>query len=180
MNCERCGHPHSQPDWDQLFLDWRLFFQNKKGFTPRKSFDAAHREMLKHGPRPNGPKKPPLLVRLGLKIVGKDRLMKLLSSFIPGLIKNVAEEKFGKGPAKIYWFLAGKKTTVSAVIGAVWSFGHFVVIPYLAAQPEGAVDAATIPSIEGWLSYLPMVLLVLVPAGIADAGLRLEPPQKKT
>jgi hypothetical protein len=180
MNCPRCGFPHTQGQWDDLFTDWRLFFQNRKGYPMRKAFDTAHREMKKHGPRPDGPPGMPFLARVGLKIVGKGRLMKLLSGMIPGLIKKVAEEEFGKGPAKVYWWFAGKKSLISALLGAAWAMGYFVVIPYLAGQPVGAIDPTTIPQIESWLSTLATVVVPLaVSIGVADASLRLEPPKKK-
>jgi len=122
VNCERCGHPHSQPDWDQLFLDWRLFYQNKKGYTPHKAFIAAHREMLKHGPRPDGPRKPPLWLRLGAKLAGEGESMKKLWN----------------------WF-SGKKTVIGAVllgVPVIWE----AVVPILSAS---GVNEAKVVAITG-------------------------------
>lgn len=55
MICPRCGHPHTEQEWDELFTDWKTFFQTKRGLDASKAFDAAHRELKKHGPRPGGP-----------------------------------------------------------------------------------------------------------------------------
>jgi hypothetical protein len=70
MSCERCGHPHTRDEWDQLWWSWQKFFR-KRGKTANDAFKAAHREMKKHGPRPPAPPKPPLKVRVGLWVAKK-------------------------------------------------------------------------------------------------------------
>jgi hypothetical protein len=77
LNCPRCGHPHTQDEWDELFFDWKLFFVKRRGFSDQRAFDAAHREMRKHGPRPKVAK-PPLWLKIGAKLAGEgDNFMKL-------------------------------------------------------------------------------------------------------
>jgi len=78
MSCPRCGHPHTQAEWDQLWRDWYVFFQHQKGWNARRAFTAAHREMKKHGPRPKGPKKPPMWLRVLLAFGGNEMLKFLL------------------------------------------------------------------------------------------------------
>lgn len=107
----------------------------------------------------------------------KEKLgMKLLSSFLPGIVKNLGDGQYGAGPQKVYWWLAGKKTWISIGIGAVWAFGHTVVVPALVAC-QCAADG-TIPSIEGALGWVASVVPWLILMGIVDAGIRLEPPKK--
>jgi hypothetical protein len=180
MNCERCGRPHSQKDWDELFTDWQTFFLTKKGQQGRRAWELAHREMKKHGPRPAGPKKPSVFMRIGIWLAGgKEKLMlKALSSFLPGLVKGMAEGQYGPVPEKLYWALAGKKTWISVGIGALWAFGWYVVIPALQACGVDCGAATNVPQITAWLDVVKDVVPWLIAAGIADAGLRLEPPQK--
>lgn len=96
MNCPRCGHPHTQPEWDELWHDWFTFFKVRKKLDHEKAFHAAHREMRKHGPRPKGPAKPPLWLRLAAKVAGE-----------------------GENLMKVWSWLDGKKTFIGAVLVGV-------------------------------------------------------------
>ena len=96
MNCERCGHPHTQGDWDDLWQDWYVFFQHRRGYAARKAFDAAHREMRKHGPRPGGPKRAPLWLRAGALGFGGREMLKWVTA--------------------IWEWLNGKKTLIASIL----------------------------------------------------------------
>jgi hypothetical protein len=98
VNCPRCGYPHTQKNWDQLWKDWYIFFQRRKGFDAKKAFYAAHKEMKKHGSRPKGPAKPPLWLRWAARVGGKE-MVKLLSL--------------------VWTFFNGKKTLIASILVGV-------------------------------------------------------------
>lgn len=127
MNCERCGHPHTQKDWDELSADWKIFFQHKKGMGRQQSDDAARREMKKHGPRPKGPAKPPLWLRLGAKVAGE-----------------------GENMMKVWKWFNGKKTLIGSLLVGVpliWA----EVSKILAA---GGVEDTTLLAIAGGITLV--------------------------
>lgn len=99
MKCERCKHDHTREEWDELFTDWRLLFQNGKGYPAPKAWEAAHREMRKHGPRPPAPPKPPLKIRVGLW-AAKKKLKGMKPVEVPMLWKKlIVAAVFGIGAA---------------------------------------------------------------------------------
>ena len=145
MNCERCGHPHTQAEWDELQKDWQTFFQTKKGFSLQKAFDAAHREMRKHGPRPNGPAKPPLWLRLATKLMGEGESMKKVWNWFNGKKTLIGSILIG---VPVIWMEVEKilqtggveETTLVAIGGGIAlavGWGHKLMkVLGLAAQPE--------------------------------------------
>ena len=158
--------------------EWRArydeHFENLYALYPEKPPDwrqkkARERTIAELGPQPGGGLLGGLKEKLG---------MKLISSFLPGIVKDIGDGKYGVGPQKVYWWFAGKKTWISLGVGAVWAFGHYVVLPALASCAPECVQPDTIPQIESWLGMLGSAAPWLVMFGLADAGLRLDPPKK--
>ncbi len=106
----------------------------------------------------------------------KEKLgMKLLSSFLPGIVKGVGDGQYGEGVQKVYWWFAGKKTWISIGLFAAYTFVTYVLVPVLlmsgVAQPE------TVPALQAWVSWIPPAVPFLIGIGVFDAAVRIEPPQ---
>jgi hypothetical protein len=91
---------------------------------------------------------------------------KVMSALLATLVKKLAEGDFGPGPAKAYWWMAGKKTwtalAMAAVAGAL----------FLAAQ-LGKCDACWEYGI--WVASASTILSSI---GLFDGAVRIEAPAK--
>jgi hypothetical protein len=81
-------------------------------------------------------------------------------------IKMLAEGKFGKPPAAVYWWLAGKKTFIAIVLAAVYGALY-------QAHERGL--CAPCADWSGWLLGAAAFMATI---GIVDGAVRIEPPQK--
>jgi hypothetical protein len=82
------------------------------------------------------------------------------------LIKAVAEGRFGKPIARVYWFLAGKKTVLGIVAGTAYTGLR------LAHEINGCLSCGD------WAHMLAVASVTLVSVGLLDAAVREDPPQK--
>jgi hypothetical protein len=100
-----------------------------------------------------------------LNVVRKLR-EKAMGAILAHLVKKLAEGDFGAGPAKAYWWLAGKKTLTGtigvAAAGALWALGE-----------AGLCDPC-----GGYVLQLGAVSLLLMQIGLWDAAIRIEPPAR--
>ena len=102
----------------------------------------------------------------------------MISQFIPGLIKSVAEGDPNKTSTKIYWAIAGKKTLIAGLITLFYAFAWGVVGFFDSCAPECATVESVVQA-EQFLSYIPNVIAILVAAGLVDASVRMDPPKKR-
>lgn len=73
-----------QEQWDNLYRSERVRLISE-GVSAQKAFTRAHRYMAKtFGPRPKGPPKPPLWLRLAAKVAGEGESMKKFWAFLNG------------------------------------------------------------------------------------------------
>ena len=77
-----------------------------------------------------------------------------------GVVRDIAEGKSGAGPKRLYWYLSGKKTQVSALAGLAFA-------ALAAWKPQLALD---------WAPTITLVLGVMVTAGLADRAWKDAPP----
>jgi len=77
-----------------------------------------------------------------------------------GIIRDIADGKSGAGPKKVYWYLCGKKTTVSAIAGLAFA-------ALAAWKPQLALD---------WAPTVTLVLGIAVTVGVADRAWKDAPP----
>lgn len=103
--------------------------------------------------------------------------MKILSSLLAQVVKDVAEGKYGEGPKGLYWSLAGKKTIIALAIAAFYGMAHVALNVFGQCVPECAT-AESVAQMESWLSYVPTLVGFLVAVGLFDAAVRIEPPKK--
>ena len=89
-----------------------------------------------------------------------------MSKLLPLLIKKVAEGDFGEAPAKIYWFLAGKKLYIS--IGILIA-GYVLDVLFSKGLCE---------SCGGYKGELITFAAILATIGLYDGALRSDPPQE--
>lgn len=135
-NCLRCGRPHTQADWDEIFQDWVTFFVTKKQYKPSRAAELAHREMKKHGQRPGG-EGPPLGLRLGAFAFGGGEAVK----FLVGLWR----------------WLNGKKTLIASIlIGVPVIWDELAKIFNAAGMPDNQIVAigAIVLLVTGWIHKL--------------------------
>jgi hypothetical protein len=85
---------------------------------------------------------------------------------LPLAFKALAEGQFGEVPKKIYWFLAGKKTIIGALLLA-WGTGMEAVC---ANYPDFAYSC----EVATWVYWLGGMLTVV---GLADGGTRSPWPE---
>ena len=89
-----------------------------------------------------------------------------MSKILAVMVKKLAEGDFGAGPAKAYWWLAGKKTWLALVIGvAAFALNE--------ASGRGLCDPC-----QDYVTTLGTVAGVLAAAGLYDGALRTPAPQK--
>lgn len=81
-------------------------------------------------------------------------------------VKMLAEGKFGEGPAKAYWWLAGKKTHIALALAAVYGVLY------------GAGEKGLCQPCGEWAGWVVGLSGVLVTVGLFDAAVRIEPPRK--
>lgn len=90
----------------------------------------------------------------------------MLGKLLAIAVKKLAEGDFGTGPAKVYWWLAGKKTPLAVAVAAV-AGGLSLAYKYGLCEPcadyvDGIIKAAGI----------------LVAIGVFDAAVRIAPPER--
>ena len=74
----------TRQEWDDLYRSERVRLISE-GVSAQKAFTRAHRFMAKtFGPRPKGPKKPPLWLRMGAKLAGEGESMKKMWNWFNG------------------------------------------------------------------------------------------------
>ncbi len=95
---------------------------------------------------------------------------KTMSKLLPYLVKALAEGRFGEAPKKAYWFLAGKKMYIGAVLGAV------------AALLQWGTSSGTCGQLgldcTGYTATLASVAGILALIGLYDGAVRAEAPNK--
>lgn len=89
-----------------------------------------------------------------------------MSTILTKLVKALAEGKFGAGPAKAYWWLAGRKTYTGIALGAAYFVLH------------GGAAAGVCEPCGGYAHGLAVASITLVSVGLLDAAIREEPPVK--
>lgn len=89
-----------------------------------------------------------------------------MGAILAKLVKALAEGKFGAGPAKAYWFLAGKKTVTGVALGTAYVGLHL-------SAGAGLCDACA-----AYGHQLAVASVTLVSIGLLDAAVREEPPVK--
>lgn len=88
------------------------------------------------------------------------------SKAVPTAVTQIAEGKFGEGPKKVYWWLAGKKTWITVIVaGAAEIMSN---IP--AEQCEGCAE---------WAAYTWTAAGILLVVGLWDGAIRAIPPTDK-
>jgi hypothetical protein len=97
----------------------------------------------------------------------KETAVQKLIEFVFG---GIAAGRFGAGPKKVYWFLAGKKTYVGVALAAI---AHLIG----EAQAAGLCSAHGLDC-EGWATGLQAVAAFLVTVGLLDAAHRAPAPKK--
>lgn len=101
----------------------------------------------------------------------------MLSSILGTLVKDVAEGKYGEGVKTFYWKLAGKKTIIALGIAALYAMGLAAVSVLTQCVPEcGSAEA--VAQLSTYVGYLPTLVAILIPLGLFDAAVRLDPPKK--
>jgi hypothetical protein len=89
-----------------------------------------------------------------------------MSKILAIAVKKLAEGDFGAGPAKAYWWLAGKKTWIAFAVGvAAYGLNE--------ASGRGLCDPC-----QGYVATLGTAAAVLAAAGLYDGALRTSAPQK--
>jgi len=107
----------------------------------------------------------------------KEGDLSMLSGLLAKLLKDVGEGKYGEGPKKFYWGMAGKKTWTGVGIVALYGLGQVAVNALGTCVPEcGSPEA--LAQLENVLGYFPPAVAVLVTVGLVDAGVRIDPPKK--
>jgi hypothetical protein len=101
----------------------------------------------------------------------------MISGVAAGFVKSVAEGKYGEGPKKVYWFLAGKKTWIAIGIAALAGVGQVAVNVLSGCVPECG-SAESVAQLQGLLNHVPAIVGFLVAVGLFDAAVRIEPPKK--
>ena len=81
-------------------------------------------------------------------------------------IKMLAEGKFGKPPAQLYWFLAGKKTYLAFALGIVGG-----------ALQQASAKGLCLPCGD-WSTWVFSAAAFLGTIGIVDGAVRVDPPVK--
>lgn len=107
----------------------------------------------------------------------KEGDLRMISGILANLVKDIAEGKYGEGPKKLYWSLAGKKTWIAMGIAALYGVGQVAVSVLAACVPECGSPEALL-QLEGILKWVPEVVAVLIAIGIYDGAVRLDPPKK--
>lgn len=77
-----------------------------------------------------------------------------------GIVREIAENKRGKGLHDLYWWLSGKKSITSAILGLAFS-------AFVSLYPQTAID---------WAPTATFVLGIMVTVGIADREWKSAPP----
>lgn len=90
-----------------------------------------------------------------------------MGKFLAIGVKMLAEGKFGAGPAKLYWKLAGWKTPIALGLGIIGASLKFL-------ESQNACSACGLYS-----EQLVALSLVLGSIGLYDSAIRLEPPKQK-
>lgn len=100
---------------------------------------------------------------------------KAMSIIVAKAVKMLAEGRFGAGPAKLYWALAGKKSWIAAILAtlaaAVWGADQAGLCALLA---EHAVNCGAVTQVLGTAAA------ALAALGLYDGALRLPAPEKPT
>jgi hypothetical protein len=89
-----------------------------------------------------------------------------MGAILAKLVKAVAEGRFGRWPARVYWYLAGKKTITGLVLGTAY------------VGLTLASEAGICSECSGWAQRLAVVSVALVAAGLLDRALREDPPHR--
>lgn len=97
-----------------------------------------------------------------LKLVGQF-IMKP-SKAVPSAVNAIAEGKFGEGPKKVYWFLAGKKTWITVVVAG-------------AAEGLSSIPAEQCADCSTYGEYAWIAAGFLLVIGLWDGAIRAVPPK---
>lgn len=92
------------------------------------------------------------------------------AKIVTWIFRSAAEGDFGPVAKKVYWFLAGKKTWVIAILSA---FGAFLV--ELEASPADCAAIQCTVIYKYLNTYGPVIVAALTASALDDA-LRQEPP----
>lgn len=89
-----------------------------------------------------------------------------LSKILVVLVRKLAEGDFGKGPAKVYWALAGIKTYTALILG-IGAFGLTL-----------ASNLHLCAACGDYASIIAKIAGGLLAIGLFDGAVRIEPPFK--
>jgi hypothetical protein len=104
--------------------------------------------------------------------------MSMVSGLLAGFVKDLGNGKFGEGPKKIYWSLAGKKTWISLGLAATYGVIQLAGTLLSVCVPECA-SAENLVQLTGVGEWILRAVTVLIPIGLYDAAVRIEPPRKE-
>lgn len=98
----------------------------------------------------------------------------LVGRVLPSLIAALAEGDFGALPAKIYWALKGRKIVVGAI---GWGLAEIL---YKLVDGGGCLQlwVGACDQIRPVAYWVATIMGYLTVAGLADAAVHYEPPQK--
>jgi len=107
----------------------------------------------------------------------KEGDMSMVSGLLAGFVKDLGNGKFGEGPKKIYWSLAGKKTWISLGLAATYGVVQLAVSLLATCVPECA-SPENLVQLQGVGEWILRAVTVLIPIGLYDAAVRIDPPKK--
>lgn len=103
--------------------------------------------------------------------------MSMVSGLLAGFVKDLGNGRFGEGPKKLYWKLAGKKTWISLGLAATYGIIQLAGTLLATCVPECATpeNLVQLTAIGDWIFR---AVAVLIPIGLYDAAVRVDPPKK--
>lgn len=107
----------------------------------------------------------------------KEGDMSMVSGLLAGFVKDLGNGKFGEGPKAIYWKLAGKKTWISLGLAATYMIIGVAVNLLSTCVPECATPENLV-QLQGVADWILRAVAVLIPIGLYDAAVRIDPPKK--
>lgn len=105
-------------------------------------------------------------------------MLNWITSFLPNLVKQIAEGDKNAPLTKAYWWLAGKKTITALAIAFLYGVAQ-VVLHVLSQCAPACANPEDLVTFEGWLKAVPTVVGVLVGVGLFDKAVRLDAPKKQ-
>lgn len=103
--------------------------------------------------------------------------VKMVSSILAKIVKDIAEGKYGQKPKDWYWWAAGKKTLIALGIAAFYGVAQVGLSIFAQCVPECGSQQA-VDQLAGAVAWIPRIVTVLIAVGLFDAAVRLEPPKK--